>query len=102
MLTTIRKPNWPPGKPDNKCSTQTGPSTPWKAKLNTVAPIKINNTKQDNFMVESMACRMSFMSMRFRAKAMIKADPSLKPELVRIYLEASHQKAKDGMKGKKK
>jgi len=36
------------------------------------------------------------------AKAMIKADPSLKPELVRTYLEASHQKAKDGMKSKKK
>ena len=36
------------------------------------------------------------------AKAMIQADPSLKPELVRTYLEASHQKAKDGMKGKKK
>jgi len=36
------------------------------------------------------------------AKAMIKADPSLKPELVRTYLEASHQKSKDGMKGKKK
>ncbi len=36
------------------------------------------------------------------AKAMIKADPSLKPELVRTYLEASHQKTKDGMKGKKK
>ena len=36
------------------------------------------------------------------AKAMIKADPSLKPELVRIYLEASRQKSKDGMKGKKK
>jgi len=34
------------------------------------------------------------------AKAMIKADPSLKPELVRTFLEASHQKA--GMKGKKK
>jgi hypothetical protein len=33
---------------------------------------------------------------------MIKADPSLKPELVRTYLEASRQKAKDGMKGKKK
>jgi hypothetical protein len=36
------------------------------------------------------------------AKAMMKADPSLKIELVRTYLEASHQKAKDGMKGKKK
>lgn len=32
---------------------------------------------------------------------MIKADPSLKPELVRTYLEASHQKSKDGMKKKK-
>jgi hypothetical protein len=36
------------------------------------------------------------------AKAMIKADPSLKPELVRTYLEASHQKSKDGMKKKAK
>lgn len=36
------------------------------------------------------------------AKAMIKADPSLKPELVRTYLEASHQKSKDGMKKKDK
>lgn len=36
------------------------------------------------------------------AKAMIKADPSLKPELVRTYLEASHQKSKDGMKKKEK
>ena len=35
-------------------------------------------------------------------KAMMKADPSLKPELVRTYLEASHQKAKDTTKGKKK
>jgi len=35
------------------------------------------------------------------AKAMIKADPSLKPELVRTYLEASHQKAGDRMKKKK-
>ncbi len=34
------------------------------------------------------------------AKAMIKADPSLKPELVRTFLEASHQKA--GMKKKDK
>ena len=36
------------------------------------------------------------------AKAMMKADPSLKAELVRTYLEASHQKAKDATKGKKK
>jgi hypothetical protein len=36
------------------------------------------------------------------AKAMIKADPSLKPELVRTYLEAYHQKAKDATKSKKK
>ncbi len=36
------------------------------------------------------------------AKAMIKADPSLKPELVRTYLEASHQKANDRMKKKEK
>ena len=35
-------------------------------------------------------------------KAMIKADPSLKPELVRTYLEASHQKAGDRMKKKEK
>ncbi|NBV53466.1 MAG: hypothetical protein EBR83_08125 [Verrucomicrobia bacterium] len=36
------------------------------------------------------------------AKAMMKADPSLKIDLIRTYLEASHQKAKDGTKGKKK
>ena len=37
------------------------------------------------------------------AKAMIKADPpSLNPELVRTYLEASRQKSKDGMKKKAK
>jgi hypothetical protein len=35
------------------------------------------------------------------AKAMIKADPSLKPELVRTYLEASRQKVTDRMKKKK-
>lgn len=35
------------------------------------------------------------------AKAMIKADPSLKPELVRTFLEASHQKANDRTKKKK-
>ena len=27
MLTTIRKPSWPPGSPLNKCSTQTWPLT---------------------------------------------------------------------------
>ena len=32
------------------------------------------------------------------AKAMIKADPSLKPELVRTYLEASRQKANNRTK----
>jgi len=36
------------------------------------------------------------------AKAMIKADPSLNPELVRTYLEASRQKSKDVMKKKAK
>ena len=35
------------------------------------------------------------------AKAMLKADPSLKPELVRTFLEASHQKANDRTKKKK-
>jgi len=36
------------------------------------------------------------------AKAMIKADPSLKPELVRAYLEASHEKAGNRTKKKAK
>jgi hypothetical protein len=36
------------------------------------------------------------------AKAMIKADPSLKPELVRTYLAAAHAKAGDKMKKKDK
>lgn len=36
------------------------------------------------------------------AKAMLRADPSLKPDLVRTYLEASHQKANDRTKKKAK
>ena len=36
------------------------------------------------------------------AKAMMKADPSLKIELVRTYLESSRQKSKDGIKKKAK
>ncbi len=36
------------------------------------------------------------------AKAMVKADPSLKPELVRAYLEASHEKAGNRTKKKAK
>ena len=36
------------------------------------------------------------------AKAMIKADPSLKPELVRTYLAAAHAKPGDRMKKKEK
>ena len=66
MLTTIRKPSWPPGRPVSRCSTHFGPSTPWKARLNTVAPIRMNSTKHDSFIVVSMACRSSFMSRRRR------------------------------------
>jgi hypothetical protein len=36
------------------------------------------------------------------AKAMLKADPSLKPDLVRAYLEASHEKAGNRTKKKDK
>lgn len=36
------------------------------------------------------------------AKAMLKADPSLKPELVRTFLEASHQKGSGAGKKKQK
>ena len=73
IFTTMRKPSCPPGRPDSRCSTHLGPSTPWKAKLNTVAPIRINKTKHDNFMVESMAWRISLRSMRPRASAIAKA-----------------------------
>ena len=73
MLTTIKKPSCPPGSPESKCSTHLGPSTPWKARLNTVAPIKIKSTKHDSFMVESMAWRINFRSIRPRAIAMTSA-----------------------------
>ena len=60
MLTTIRKPSWPPGRPVSRCSTQIGPSTPWNDRLNTVEPIRMNRTKHDSFIVVSIACRSSF------------------------------------------
>ena len=73
MLTTIRKPSWPPGRPVSRCSTHLGPSTPWNARLKTVAPIRMNSTKHDSFIVESIAWRISFRSMRPRASAITSA-----------------------------
>ena len=59
MLTTIRKPSWPPGRPVSRCSTQFGPSTPWNDRLNTVEPIRMKSTKHDSFIVVSIAWRSS-------------------------------------------
>ena len=73
MLTTIRKPSWPPGRLVNRCSTHFGPSTPWNDRLNTVEPTRMKSTKHESFMVESIAWRRSFMSMRLRASAMMSA-----------------------------
>ena len=73
MFTTIRKPSCPPGRPVSRCSTQTGPSAPWNARLNTVAPTRMNSTKHDSFMVESMAWRSNLKSMRRRAIAITRA-----------------------------
>ena len=56
ILTTIRKPSAPPGNPTNNCSTQTSPFTARNTKTNTVEPIRINSTKDDNFAVASNAC----------------------------------------------
>ena len=35
MLTTIRKPSWPPGRLVSRCSTQRSPLTPWKVRQKT-------------------------------------------------------------------
>ena len=82
-FTTMRKPSWPPGSPDNRRSTHLGPSTPWNARLNTVAPIRMKSTKQDKRMVESMAWRISLRSMRPRMSAMISAptEPMAPPSV---------------------
>ena len=66
MLTTIRKPSWPPGRLVSRCSTQIGPSTAWNDRLNTVEPIRMKSTKQDSFIVASIAWRMQLTSMRRR------------------------------------
>ena len=73
MLTTIRKPSWPPGRLVSRCSTQLGPSTPWNDRLNTVEPIRMKSTKHDSFIVVSIAWRSSFRSRRRRASAITSA-----------------------------
>ena len=70
MLTTIRKPSWPPGRLVSRCSTQIGPSTAWNDRLKTVEPIRMKSTKLEIFIVVSIAWRISFRSMRRRASAM--------------------------------
>jgi len=73
MLTTIRKPTGPPGSPPSRCSTHLAPSTAWNDRLNTVEPIRMKSTKQDSFIVESIAWRINFKSSRRRLTAMISA-----------------------------
>ena len=55
-FTTIKKPQAPPGIESNRCSTQMWPSAALKVKLNTVEPIKMNNTNEASLAVLSKAC----------------------------------------------
>jgi len=73
ILTTIRKPSWPPGRLVSRCSTHFGPSTPWNDRLNTVEPIRMKRTKQESFIVWSIAWRSRGRSMRRRASAITSA-----------------------------
>ena len=72
-FTTIRKPSWPPGRPVSRCSTHSGPSTPWKVRPNMVAPTRMNTTKHDSLVVVVTAWRSSDIVRRPRMMAMMPA-----------------------------
>ena len=55
MLTAIKKPIWPPGKPASMCSIQMPPSTPWNTSEKTREPIKMKTTIAVSRMVLIMA-----------------------------------------------
>ncbi|MCY1205685.1 hypothetical protein D9M72_172390 [compost metagenome] len=65
MLTAIRKPIWPPGRPESMCSIHLAPSTPWNTSENTREPIRMNTTIAVRRMVPSIA---SFISAQFRRR----------------------------------
>ena len=44
VATNSRKPICPPGSAVSRCSTQCPPSMPWKTRVNTVEPIRMNIT----------------------------------------------------------
>ena len=73
MFTTIRKPSWPPGRPDSRCSTHRGPSTPWKVRPKMVAPTRMNTTKHDSLVVVLRACVSRLIDRRPRMTAMTMA-----------------------------
>ena len=73
MLTTIRKPQPPPGILVNRCSIQMWPSAELKVKLNTVEPIRMNSTKEASLAVFSSACLSSGMDRRLLPMARINA-----------------------------
>ena len=61
-LTKNRKPTTPPGRPRSMCSIQRPPLTPWKTRLNTVAPIRMKSTIAVMRMVEVIACHIILLS----------------------------------------
>jgi hypothetical protein len=71
ILTTIRNPIWPPGKPVSKCSTHFWPSTPWNTRLKIVEPIRMKTTKHESFVVVLRACFSSEKLSRPRTSAMM-------------------------------
>ncbi len=73
MFTASMKLSLPAGSLAKRLSTQMWPSAALKVKLNTVAPMRINMTKQERTVVFSSACLNSLKSSFLREKAMIMA-----------------------------
>ena len=101
-LTTIRKPQTPPGRPVIRCSTHGSPSTPWKMIEKQVEPIRMKITIAVMRMVAWKACTISSRSSRNcqarQHSQTIAANMTVKATLKGIDLKAvdADQRADDG------
>ena len=101
-LTTIRKPQTPPGRFDIRCSTQRLPSTPWKVIEKQVAPTRMKATIAVMRIVAWKACtissRRSLTCQARQHSQMIAANMMVKATLKASDLKATDadQRADDG------